>query len=70
MVAGLLLPLVCHAAEPIDIGSRRELFVDRYLIDHLDGARLEMHRPQPREVMMRFELKDADLYSFQFTTRK
>ncbi len=25
---GFVLPLVCHAAQPIDIGSRRELFVD------------------------------------------
>ena len=30
-------------AEPIDIGNRRELFVDRYLIDKLDGARLKLH---------------------------
>lgn len=31
--------------EPIEIGSRRELFVDRLLIDRLDGADLRMHRP-------------------------
>jgi len=52
-VAGLLLPLVCSAAGPIDIGSRRELFVDRYLIDTFqDGARLMLHRPIPREVVL------------------
>ena len=28
-----------------DIGSRRELFVDRFLIDRLDGGRLELHEP-------------------------
>ena len=42
------------AAEVIDIGSRRELFVDYHLIEKLDGARLAMHRPQPREVAIRF----------------
>ena len=35
------------AAGTIDIGSRRELFVDRFLIDRLEGARLVMHHPQP-----------------------
>lgn len=30
-----------------DIGSRRELFVDHYLIDRLDGLRLKLHEPQP-----------------------
>ena len=35
-----------RAAEPIDIGDRRELFVDRHLIDKLDGARLKLHTPR------------------------
>jgi len=38
------------AQDPIDIGSRRELFVDSYLIDNLDGARQRLNRPIPREV--------------------
>jgi len=33
-------------AEPIDIGSRRELFVDRLLIDELKGVALKLHTPQ------------------------
>ncbi len=43
------------AAEPVsavEIGSRRELFVDRFLIERLDGARLQLHRPIPREVAL------------------
>lgn len=40
-----------HAAEPLDIGSRRELFIDGYLIAKLDGARQVLHRPIPREVV-------------------
>ena len=39
------------AAEPIAIGSRRELFVDAALIDRLSGsARLNLHHPTPQEV--------------------
>ncbi len=35
----------------IDIGSRRELFIDDFLIDQLTGqAELQMNRPTPREV--------------------
>ena len=41
------------AVEPIDIGSRRELFVDHHLIERLDGVRLELHRPTRREVVFR-----------------
>ena len=35
--------------EPMDIGSRLELFVDHYLIDRLEGARLMLGRPSRRE---------------------
>ena len=36
----------------IDIGSRRELFVDHFLIDTLDGARRILHSPTPQEVSL------------------
>ena len=52
-LSGLFIVLVCVpavAAEPIDIGSRLELFVDDYLIDGLDGAEQVLHQPTPREV--------------------
>lgn len=32
----------------LDIGSRRELFVDRHLIDCLDNARLVLNHPAAR----------------------
>ncbi len=39
--------------KPIDIGSRRELFVDDALIERLAGkAELRLHHPTPREVVM------------------
>ena len=44
------------ADEPIIIGSRRELFVDRALIAHIDGrAELTLHQPTPREIAITFD---------------
>lgn len=40
---------------PIDLGSRREIFVDTYLIDALSGARLQMHSPQPDGKTIEFD---------------
>ena len=38
------------AAEPIDVGDRRELFVDEHLIERMTGgARLQLHRPVETE---------------------
>lgn len=41
--------------KPIEIESRRELFVDHLLIDQMQEARLHLHRPQPREVVLRHD---------------
>lgn len=39
------------AVDPVDIGSRRELFVDTHLVDRLSsGASLQLHRPVPQGV--------------------
>ena len=41
------------AGEPIDIGSRLELFVDDYLIDKMTGdAEQRLHKPAPHEVVL------------------
>ncbi len=61
--------LPCKAEEVIEIGSRRELFVDRFLIEKLDGAELKLHHPvkTPRpksplpERHMVTIIKDGDL---------
>jgi len=66
-------------ANVLDIGSRRQLFVDHHLIESLDGARLVLHRPQPREVVLKFDqpwegiycgyetvLKDGDTFRFYY----
>ncbi len=36
----------------IDVGDRRELFVDRFLLDRLDGVEQRLHSATPREVVM------------------
>ena len=51
MLASLADHPAIHAAEPIDVGSRLQLLADSSLIDRLSpGARLVLHRPEPREV--------------------
>ena len=64
-----------QAAPPVEIGSRRELFVDEHLLERVEHARLTLHRPRPREVAIQFDrpwegntsgyatvLQDGDLY--------
>lgn len=49
----LLWGLPALAAEPLDIGSQRELFVDDYLVGQLGGeARQTLQKPVPREVVL------------------
>ena len=73
------LGLFATAAEPIELGSRRELFVDHHLIESLDGVRLALHRPEPREIVFRFDkpweglycgyetvIKDGESYRFYY----
>ena len=45
-IAVFLFTAMTQSAEPIDIGSRRELFVDHHLIGSLSGVRLALHRPE------------------------
>jgi hypothetical protein len=54
--AGLFTSRQSFGQDPpaaIDIGSRRELFIDRFLIDRLEGdARQRLHHPVPREISL------------------
>ena len=53
-----------------EIGSRRELFIDRFLIDRLDNTWLKLHEPQPAPPMSEpadpleygTVIKDGDLF--------
>ena len=48
---------VIYLGAAIDIGTRRQLFVDDYLIEEMIGVSLRLHRPESRGVVM--ELKEA-----------
>jgi hypothetical protein len=37
---------------PVNIGSRVEMFIDDYLIEHASGAQLRLHRPTPEEIAL------------------
>ena len=43
------------AEDPLEIGSRRELFVDRFLIDRLEGLELKLHEPVPADVAIKID---------------
>ncbi len=54
-IATTVLTCAGSAAEPVDLGSRRELFVDEALLESWGGtARLMLHHPESREVALRF----------------
>lgn len=63
----------------LDIGSRRELFVDDYLIGELNGAERRLHRPVPRDIALTHDapwegsgsgyhsvFQDGDLYRMYY----
>jgi peptide chain release factor 1 len=71
----LLASVLAQAEEPIDVGSRRELFVDGHLIDKLAGAQRRLHHPVAREISIVHDapwegagsgyhsvIRDGDLY--------
>ena len=43
------------SAQVLDIGSRRELFVDHYLLEDLRGARLELQKPVDRGTVVKYD---------------
>jgi len=47
----MVVTLIGRATEPVEIGMRRELFVDDHLIEQLsEGAELRLHRPRSQEI--------------------
>ncbi|MCH2126018.1 MAG: hypothetical protein MK165_14595 [Pirellulaceae bacterium] len=55
------------AQDVVDLGVRRELFLDDRLIESLDGAQLKLHVPQAREVVLEFKKPWEGIYSAYFT---
>lgn len=41
-----------EASEPLDIGSRWELFVDEFLVAEKKGVALELHEPDKKEIVL------------------
>ena len=73
------LPLTIQADDPIEVGVRRELFVDDCLIERLDGARRVLHHPTPQELVLTHDapwegsgcgyhsvFRDGDLYRLYY----
>lgn len=54
---GILMPAgVGRADEPVvDLGGRRELLVDHFLIEELDNVRLVLNRPRDEGVALKFD---------------
>jgi hypothetical protein len=44
-----------QADEPVDIGSRRELFVDRFLIERMEHTALRLHEPIPGGIAIKID---------------
>lgn len=55
LVVASALAARADGPEPIDLGSRRELFLDRYLIDSLSRLELRLHRPVDRGPVLAFD---------------
>ncbi|MFV1968159.1 MAG: hypothetical protein ACC628_22275 [Pirellulaceae bacterium] len=66
----LLIPMMtpCLKGDDVlDIGSRRELFVDHFLIDKLAGAELKLHSPQSAGVVFHLNKPWEGIVSGYFT---
>ena len=85
LVFSLLLSVAAASAnppettEPLDIGSKRELFVDTHLIEGMSGLRLKLHTPVPKEIVMHHDklwegnacsyysiFRDGDIYRMYY----
>ncbi len=76
LIVLLLLSLISAVAQPVDIGSRRELFTGDHLVQKLEGEIvLRLHHPRPREIAIEHDalwegtgsgyhsiFKDGDIY--------
>ncbi len=70
LATDFLVATAARAAEPVNIGSRLELFVDHLLIEKIHDARLELHHPvkapRPRSPLpvhhMVTVIRDGDLF--------
>ena len=45
---------ICSAAEPINLGSKREIFIDNHLIESLEGTELRLSKPRDEGPVHKF----------------
>jgi hypothetical protein len=55
MFAVALLAPLAFAQDTYDMGGKRELFVDSFLIDTISGAKLELHEPRVQAPVIHFD---------------
>jgi hypothetical protein len=56
LVASLVLSLsVTAVAAPLEIGNRREIFADRYLVENIRGVQLTAHEPRREQSVLKFD---------------
>ena len=55
VVLFVLCPLMSMGQEIINMGNKREIFVDSYLIDKLDGVKLQMNTPRDEGPVLFFD---------------
>ncbi len=56
--------------KPIDLGSRRELLVDHFLIESMDNVRLVQNRPRDEGIVFKFDQPWEGLFSGYSTVIK
>lgn len=62
--------LFAQKNEPINIGDRRELFVDHFIIDTLVNTRLELHHPREEGIALKFDKPWEGLFCSYITVIK
>ncbi|RQP10236.1 MAG: hypothetical protein EAS52_23030, partial [Parapedobacter sp.] len=71
--------LIAQSDQPVQIGNRRELFVDRYLLDKMNNVSQRMHHPVNEGAVLNFDkpwegnfsgyctiIKDGNLYRMYY----
>ena len=71
-IAGLTVawPHAQGTGSVVDIGSRRELMVDRFLIERLQGTTLRLQTPQPGGIAVKYDRPWEDRFCFYTTVLK
>jgi len=59
-----------YGSDVIEIGTNRELFVDSFLIDRLEGVQLKLHEPRPAAVAIRYDEPWENEFAFYTTVFK